>query len=114
MDGLRRLLHLIRAVTVVQYSPPAMADALVSAGLLPALAALLGRWEVLRAAAPAADANASRQHWTFYMIELVGIIMGLGLRYPKFCRQVRLGGGREAKGGVDRPLGGSLTLGFAK
>ena len=40
MDGLRRLLHLIRAVTVVQHSPPAMADALVSAGLLPALAAL--------------------------------------------------------------------------
>ena len=115
LDGLWHLLCLVRALTVVQRSPPAMADALVSAGLLPALAALLGRWESFRAATAAPPDAASRGpplHWNFYVIELIGVVMGLVGRHPELRRQVCVGGGegKRGKGRGRLPFRGGLAI----
>ena len=87
-----------------------MGDALVTAGLLPAVVALLGRWEGFKAAAPAAVAagGGSTLLWKLVVMELIGIVAGLAhSRGPAFHRQVC---GR-GKGGETLPLEGSSPQG---
>ena len=77
-----------------------MADALVAAGYVPALVALLGRWEGFKAAAPAAAPGDSQPQWTVCVGELVGLLGSLGLRRgPSFRRQVGTGGRGVGRGG---------------
>ena len=102
LDEYWALLRLIRALTLTERSPPAMADALVAAGLVPALVSLLGRWEGLKTATYATTAAAtgvSPSRWTFYVLELICAITGLVSRFRrKVCSE-----GMEGGGGGERP-----------
>ena len=89
---MRRLLHLTRDLAVAERSPPAMADALFSAGLVPALVSLLGRWESLKTALPGDASNSPVEKWTCHIEVMVRIVAALAARSPTARRQLREGG----------------------
>ena len=71
-------------------------DALVAAGIVPPLAALLGRWKVLRAAAPGDASSTPFEHWQIFIEALLALIAGLASRSPTARRQLRDAGAAPA------------------
>ena len=93
LEGLTHLLSLLRILGLSEGSPPATLEALVAAGVVPPLVALLGRWKGFKAAGVPADSPDPRNHhWSLKVAEIAAVVAALAARSPAARRQLRDGG----------------------
>ena len=93
LEGLTHLLSLLRILGLSEGSPPATLEALVDAGVVPPLVALLGRWEGIKAIEWPADApDPLIHHWSLKVAEIAAVVAALAARSPAARRQLRDGG----------------------
>ena len=76
-------------LALAERSPPAMADALVAAGVVPPLVALLGKWEAFKAALPAATSAGVFYPWPSYVGALATLLAALAAHGPATRRRLR-------------------------
>ena len=89
LRSLQDQLLLFRMLALAERSPSAMADALVAAGVVPPLVALLGKWEDFKAALPAANTTAPFYPWPSYVAALASLLAALAARGPATRRRLR-------------------------
>ena len=92
LKKLEHVLSLARILALAPGSPPFALAALVAAGVVPPLVAVLGRWEGFKAAAPVATQDPLKVHWLHFVLGLARLIAGLAARSPAARRQLRDGG----------------------
>ena len=94
MDILQDLMHLLNIMTL---SPGTQhLDAFIAAGLIPALVALLGRWEAFKAAFHGGGSNPVALIWMVPLAEAVRFVISLAERSPAARRQLRDAGAAPA------------------
>jgi len=86
----------VQAICLSVGSPPLALDALVAAGVVPPLVALLGRWERIKAALAAGGPprhcghlNPKASCWLDYVTVVVQLVAALARRSPAARRQLR-------------------------
>ena len=92
LEGLTHLLSLLRILGLSEGSPPATLEALVAAGVVPPLVALLGRWKEIKAAIRVSASDPFPCPWTDGVTGVAQIVAGLAARSPAARRQLRDGG----------------------
>ena len=88
LRSLQDQLLLFRMLALAEGSPPAMADALVAAGVVPLLVALLGKWEAFKAALPAATSTGIFYPWPSYVAALATLLAAFAARGPATRRRL--------------------------
>ena len=84
LEGLTHLLSLLRILGLSEGSPPATLEALVAAGVVPPLVALLALRESFRTAG-----HVTPIEWGLYLSETMGAIAALAASSPAARRQLR-------------------------
>ena len=88
-EMLRDLLTLTRVLGLARNSPTLALDALVAAGVVAPLVALLSRWERFKTPVPVDASDGPPVHWTIYILELVCDVGSLAKRSAAARRQMR-------------------------